>query len=83
MGKILRRLSGLKAKRPYVKRDSSKKRLSKEKSKQYSDFVRAAHNTINSLVKEGATRFNKYEVPLAWPPVLRTHVALQVGGYSA
>lgn len=57
MAKILRKIAG--PKRPYVKRDSSKKRLSKEKSKQYSDFVRAAHNTINGLVKEGATRFNK------------------------
>lgn len=67
MGRIIRKLGGMVPMRPKVKRNVAARRLSKEKIRQYNQFVRGAHNTIQALVKEGATLYNKY-VPLSCCP---------------
>ncbi|EJD34332.1 hypothetical protein AURDEDRAFT_176619 [Auricularia subglabra TFB-10046 SS5] len=61
MGKILRKLSALgpQPKRARVKRDGTKRRMSKEKKDRYEEFIRNAHGKILELVDEGAKTFNK------------------------
>ncbi|EJD38511.1 hypothetical protein AURDEDRAFT_128840 [Auricularia subglabra TFB-10046 SS5] len=46
-------------KRAHVKRDGTKRRMSKEKKDRYEEFIRNAHRKILELVDEGAKTFNK------------------------
>lgn len=61
MVRINRKLPEVGSKRPKVKRDNAKRRMSKEKNSQYNDFIREAHQKILLLVRDGARRFNKPE----------------------
>ncbi|EJD39877.1 hypothetical protein AURDEDRAFT_127989 [Auricularia subglabra TFB-10046 SS5] len=60
MGRVLRKLSALtpRPKGARVKRNASKRRLSKENNKLYDAYIQEAHAQIRQLIKEGAKKFN-------------------------